>query len=122
MTDTLLEVTGEDTTGTTMFIYYDNDGVYTLLGSASNTTAADTAATGASGPPLFSYAALVDLPSSVGSDLSNIVVLDQSGSVVQTHVGSDPLNGQYTVTVVSVGGTGATGATGSTGATGATGA
>ena len=48
MTDMLLDVTGEDTTGTSMFIYYLNpeSGVYTLLGSAVNTTAADTAATG----------------------------------------------------------------------------
>jgi len=34
MTDMLLAVTGEDTTGTSMFIYYLNPGtgVYTLLG------------------------------------------------------------------------------------------
>jgi hypothetical protein len=37
----LVEVNGQDTSGTTMFVYYDNgDGTYTLLGSASNTPAA----------------------------------------------------------------------------------
>src|ERR1700722_18113000 len=124
MTDTLVEVSGEDTTGTTMFIYYHNPitGVYTLLGSASNTTAADTAVTGADGPPLFSYAALVDLPASVGTDPNNIVVLDQAASAPQTLVASNPQNGQYTVQVVSDGATGATGSTGATGGTGATGA
>jgi hypothetical protein len=53
MTDTLIDVTGEDTTGTTMFIYYLNR-CLCAISSGVNTTAADTAKTGASGPPLFS--------------------------------------------------------------------
>ena len=46
MAGELIEVTGSDTAGTTEYIFYDNSGVYTLLGSASNITAAVTASTG----------------------------------------------------------------------------
>jgi hypothetical protein len=58
----LVEVYGRDIAGTTMFIYYDNgDGTFTLLGSASNTTAANDAQDGST-TGLASYAALVFLP------------------------------------------------------------
>jgi len=32
---TLYEVNGDDVSGTTEYVYYDNGGVYTLLGSSS---------------------------------------------------------------------------------------
>lgn len=41
-------VQGRDVSGTTEYIYYNNGGVYTLLGSTNNTNAATTAQTGAS--------------------------------------------------------------------------
>ena len=40
MSGELIDVSGRDIAGTTEFIFYDNGGVYTLLGSASNTTSA----------------------------------------------------------------------------------
>ncbi|MFG1306969.1 hypothetical protein V5F34_22850, partial [Xanthobacter autotrophicus] len=115
----LIQVQGRDVSGTTMFIYYNNGGSFTLLGSASNTTAANDAQDGGN-VGLASYAALIYLPD--GFDPANVVVYNQAGTV-QT-LGTDPsLNGVYTVTEVNpVGATGATGATGETGATGATGA
>ena len=33
MAGELIEVTGSDTAGTTEYVFYDNSGVYTLLGS-----------------------------------------------------------------------------------------
>ena len=76
MSDTLVEVDGSDVAGTTEFIFYDNGGTYTLLGSASNITAAVTASTGVT---LASYAALIDLPS--GDVPANIVVYNQAGTI-----------------------------------------
>ncbi len=110
MAGQLINVTGTDVSGTTEFIFYDNGGVYTLLGSASNTTAAVAASTGTT---LASYTALVYLPP--GDSIANVVVFNQAGTV--------QLTTNYTVTAVSpAGDTGATGATGDPGATGATGA
>jgi hypothetical protein len=106
MSGTLVEVDGVDTSGTTEFILYDNGGTYTLLGSASNTTAAVTASTGLQ---IWSYADLVYLPA--GDNPANIVVYNQAGTV-QTS-GSSTVDGQFAVlTLNSVGATGATGATG----------
>ena len=45
MSGSLIEVQGRDIAGTTEYIYYDNGGVYTLLGSASNATAATSTST-----------------------------------------------------------------------------
>ena len=42
----LVEVDGRDTSGTTMFIYYKNGTSLRLIGSASNTTAANNAQDG----------------------------------------------------------------------------
>ena len=72
----LVEVYGQDTSGTTMFIYYNDGGSLTLLGSASNTTAANDAQDGAT-TGLASYAALIFLPD--GDVLANIIVYNQAG-------------------------------------------
>src|ERR1700733_14215906 len=104
-------VQGRDTSGTTEYIYYDNGGTYTLLGSTSNTNAATTAQT--PNVQLASYSSLVFLPQ--GDSPANIVVFNQAGTI-QT-LGADPtVNGDYTVQEITP-----AGATGDTGATGATG-
>ena len=70
-------VQGRDIAGTTEYIYSDVGGVYTLLGSASNTSAADTAQT--AGVQLASYAALVYLPDNLSP--ADIVVYNQAGTI-----------------------------------------
>ena len=82
MSGELVEVDGRDTTGTTEYIYYNNGGTYTLLGSTSNTNAATTAQT--PNVQLASYSDLIYLPS--GDSPSNIVVYDQGGGISNTWI------------------------------------
>jgi hypothetical protein len=107
MTGQLVEVDGRDIAGTTEYIFYDNGGAYTLLGSTNNTTAAVAASTSTL---LAEYADAVYLPE--GDLPANIVVFNQAGTV-QT-LGTDPtIDGDYRVTPISpVGDAGATGAAG----------
>jgi hypothetical protein len=70
-------VQGRDTSGTTEYIYYDNGGTYTLLGSTNNTNAATTAQT--PNVQLASYASLVYLPP--GDVPANIIVYNQAGTI-----------------------------------------
>ena len=93
MSDTLVEINGEDTSGTTEYVYYYDvtTHTYTLLGSTNNDNAATVAQTGT---PLATYAVLIYVPPgdvstaaplSSGNALpptdSGIVVLNQAGTV-----------------------------------------
>jgi hypothetical protein len=69
-------IQGNETAGTTEFIYYKNGTTYTLLGSANNAPHATSIQVGA---PDWSYAALVYLPP--GDDPANIIVYDQAGTI-----------------------------------------
>jgi hypothetical protein len=72
MVDTFIDINGEDTSGTTMYIYYNiggGDGTYTLLGSVNNTIFA------VPGTQAGDYTDLVDLPSSVGADPGATIVV-----------------------------------------------
>ena len=80
MSSTLVEVDGNDTSGTTEFIFYKDGSNYIPLGSASNITAAAAASTNPG--LLFSYADLVNLPS--GDDPANIRVFNQAGTISDT--------------------------------------
>jgi len=46
MSSVLIEGAGSDIAGTSELIFYNRNGVYTLLGGTPNTTAADSASTG----------------------------------------------------------------------------
>jgi hypothetical protein len=107
MTDSLFEISGVDTAGTTEFIF-DNS-TSTLLASAAVISAAASVTTGAlSG----SYAALIDAPIS-----DDIDVINQAG--VPQSLGTSTTDGDYAAVLVTP--TGATGLTGATGADGAIG-
>src|ERR1700733_11618327 len=105
MSGSLVEVDGSDVAGTTEYVFYDNGGIYTLLGSASNISAAVTASTGVT---LASYSSIVFLP--LGEPASNSAVFNQA----------ETIQANYTTELIDpVGATGATGPAGATGATGA---
>ena len=78
MSGELIDVSGRDMAGTTEFIFYDNGGAYTLLGSASNTTSAVAAKT-LPNVCVGLLHALVYLPT--GDNPANIVVYNQAGTI-----------------------------------------
>src|ERR1700733_8533563 len=100
MSGSLVQVSGTGSTGsTTEYIYYDNSGTYTLLGSTANVVTPP-----GTGVAAGAYTALVYLPP--GDTLGNIVVYNQADT---------QQSGFTTTTETPVGATGDTGATGATG-------
>ena len=90
----LVEVDGRDTSGTTMFIYYKDGTSLRLIGSASNTTAANNAQDG-DYSSIATYSSLVLLRD--GEVATNIIVYNQAGTI-QT-IGTDPqTDGDFAVT------------------------